>query len=138
MSKRRVVLAAVFAVALSGCYHATVETGRPASGQEVRRAWAHGFLYGLVPPSTVNVAQQCPGGVARIETQQSFLNMLANGLTFGLYTPMEIRVQCSGAAALEGAEHVRMSATLEQKQDAMLAAAARSSHSGAPVLVVFE
>lgn len=101
---RSAAVSAALVAGLSGCYHATVDTGRAPSGQVVRKSWAHGFIYGLVPPSTVETAAQCPNGVAKVETQLSFLNQLANALTFGIYTPMEITVQCAagGSALLEG------------------------------------
>lgn len=89
---------------LPGCYHATIETGRPPSPQQIDIPWAHGFVYGLVPPNTVQAQQQCSSGVARVETEHSFLNMLAQGLTFGLYTPIHITVTCaSGEEQQDGA-----------------------------------
>ena len=103
MNRSAVVVLALFAVLLSGCYHATVETGRQPSGQVVENSWAHGFVYGLVPPSTVQVAQQCPNGVAKVETQLSFLNQLASAFTFGIYTPMQISVQCAAGAVAQNA-----------------------------------
>ena len=57
--------------------------------------WAHGFIFGLVPPSTVSTQAQCAKGVAKVETQISFLNGLAQMLTFSLYTPMSIKVTCA-------------------------------------------
>jgi hypothetical protein len=84
-------------LATTGCFHATIDTGRQPSGQTVTVPWAHSFVYGLVPPSTVETAQQCPNGVARVETQHSFLNGLAAVLTFSLYTPMTIEVQCAAS-----------------------------------------
>jgi hypothetical protein len=89
----------LLAVALlgSGCYHATVDTGRTPSGQTIEKPWAHSFIAGLVPPSTVETAQKCPDGVAKVETQQSFLNLVANVVTFGIYSPMTITVQCAAA-----------------------------------------
>jgi len=65
----RPVLLLASVLALGGCYHATVETGRAPSGQTVENAWAHSFIGGLVPPSTVNTASECPDGVARVRTQ---------------------------------------------------------------------
>ena len=89
----------VLALGVSGCYHATIDPGRSPSGATIHNDWAHSFVYGLVPPSTVSTASECPSGVARVETQMSFLNGLVSGLTFGLYTPMTITVQCAGAGA---------------------------------------
>ncbi|MGH7551487.1 MAG: Bor family protein, partial [Longimicrobiales bacterium] len=80
----------------SGCYHAVIETGRPQSGTMIEKKWAHGFLWGLVPPTPVATASQCTNGVAKVETQHSFLNSLASGLTWGIYTPITIQVWCAG------------------------------------------
>ena len=82
---------------LSGCFHATIETGLPASATVVQNDWAHGFIIGLVPPSTVETKAKCPNGVAKVETQLSFLNSIASILTFNLYTPMTITVTCASS-----------------------------------------
>jgi hypothetical protein len=98
---RTVALASslLLAVAVTGCYRATVDTGRTPSGQVIQNQWAHSFIGGLVPPSTVETAGRCPTGVARVETQLSFLNLIANAVTFGLYSPMTITVQCAAAGS---------------------------------------
>lgn len=102
MRKNLVKLAAAALVVLStsACYHATVDTGRPSNGVTVSKNWAHSFIGGLVPPSTLETASQCPNGVAKVETQLSFLNQLANFVTLGIYTPMTITVQCAGPTAM--------------------------------------
>jgi hypothetical protein len=86
-----------FAIAMNACYHATVDTGRTPSPQVIEKPWASGWIYGLVPPSTVETAQKCPNGVAKVETQLSFANQIVNFLTIGIYTPMAIRVTCAQA-----------------------------------------
>ena len=99
---------------ISGCYHAVVETGRPAGSQVIDRPWAMSFIYGLVPPPVQNVSDQCTNGVARVETQHSFLNSLVAGLTFGIVTPMRITVTCaSGTSSLDAAAApvIRLAAT---------------------------
>src|SRR5687768_4525152 len=78
-----------------GCYHATIETGAVPSTRVIDQPWSSGWVYGLVPPKTLETAQRCPNGVAKIETQLSFPNQLVNVLTFGIYTPMSIRVTCA-------------------------------------------
>jgi hypothetical protein len=127
------------AVTMTGCYHAVVDTGRAPSGQLVENRWAHGFVYGLVPPSAVEVAQECPNGVARVETQLSFLNQVASALTFGIYTPMTISVQCAGAAnALDAAElRVAPGASVEVARAALAEAAEASAAREEPVFVRF-
>ena len=96
---RNFVAVAVLALFSAGCYHATIDTGRTPNGVTIRNAWAHSFIAGLVPPSTVETASSCPNGIARVETQLSFLNMIANVVTFGIYSPMELLVECAGPTA---------------------------------------
>ena len=92
---RALSLLAVFV--LAGCYHAVIETGRPAGSTVVTKPWAMSFLWGLVPPPVENVSQQCTNGVSKVETQHSFLNGLVAVRTFSLVTPMQIDVTCAGA-----------------------------------------
>lgn len=96
---RNIIAVAVISLTASGCYHAVVDTGLAPSPQAIDKAWAHGFVYGLVPPSVVETASKCSQGVSKVETQHSFLNMLAQALTLGLYTPMQITVTCAGSGA---------------------------------------
>ena len=103
----KAVTSITLASLLAACYHATIETGRPPSPQTVEKAFAAGWIYGLVPPSTVQTASQCPAGVSRVETQLSFVNQLVSFLTLGIFTPMAIKVTCAaggsdGAAAQSG------------------------------------
>ena len=80
-----------------GCYHATIDTGLTPSTVTIEKPWANGWILGLVPPSPVETARKCPNGVAKIDTQLSFLNQLVDFLTLGIYTPMDIRVTCAQA-----------------------------------------
>ncbi|MEO8336271.1 MAG: hypothetical protein ABI664_14930 [bacterium] len=93
--RRSLAAALVILAPTAACYHATVETGLTPNAQTIEKGWAAGWLYGLVPPSTVETAAKCPNGVAKVETQLSFGNQLANLLTIGIYTPMEIKVTCA-------------------------------------------
>lgn len=93
------VTAACLAVLLAGCYHATIETGRTPSTVTLEQRWANSWIYGLVPPKPINTAERCPSGVARVETQLSFLNQLVGLLTLGIYTPMDVRVTCAQRSA---------------------------------------
>lgn len=98
-----IVVGLALSVTLGGCYHATISTGAIPSTQVVEKSFASGWVYGLVPPSTVETAAQCPDGVAKVETKLSFLNQLVGALTFGIYTPMSIRVTCAAAKATTAA-----------------------------------
>ncbi len=83
------------ALILAGCYHATIETGSTPSTVTVEDKWADSWIYGLVPPDTINPMQRCTSGIARVETKLSFLNQLVGALTLGIYTPMSIQVTCA-------------------------------------------
>jgi hypothetical protein len=128
--------AVVAAFALTGCYHAVINTGRPESTDIITIKWANGFIYGLVPPPVVETASRCTNGVAKVETQHSFLNMLAQFVTFGLYTPMQIDVTCAarGTASAESVIKVEQGRTMEQ---ALGQAVQLSAEKEAPVYVQF-
>lgn len=94
----RVARAVAFLVVLAflpGCYVAKIDTGLHPSTTVIKKSWASCWIYGLVPPSTVETAAKCPNGVAIVETQHSFLNQVVAGLTFGIYTPIQITVTCA-------------------------------------------
>jgi len=89
-------LAPLFAaLLLAGCYHVTVVTSAAPPGTHVNREWQNSFVYGLVPPPELNVKDQCPQGVTKVETERSFLNGLVSALTWSIYTPMHTEVTCS-------------------------------------------
>ena len=92
---RRTLLIGLVAVTLGGCFHATVETGLSPSMESYEDGWADAWIFGLVPPSTVDVEEECPNGVAVVETELSFLNQLVGWITSYIYTPMAITVTCA-------------------------------------------
>jgi hypothetical protein len=92
---RRITTLLVAAVLCGGCYHVTVITGQPASAQIVDKPWQNSFVFGLVPPPEVNANPPCTQGVAKVETEQSFLNGLVRVLTYNIYTPMHVIVTCA-------------------------------------------
>jgi hypothetical protein len=89
---------------LTSCYHAQITTGAQPSGQVIDNPWAHSFIFGLVPPSEVRTASECPNGVAKVETQISFLNGLVSAITFNIYTPMHITVACADGSGMSNLE----------------------------------
>jgi Bor protein len=98
MQTRRGASLLAAAILLSACYHATIETGLTPSTHVLEQSFASSWIYGLVPPKTVETASRCPDGVARVETQHTFVNQLVGFLTLGIYTPMHIRVTCAQAS----------------------------------------
>ncbi len=127
MIKRRLAAVALtlFALTSSACYHAVIETGRPASSQVITQPWAMSFAFGLIPPPIVQTASACPNGVAKVETQHSLLNSLVAIVTFNIITPMQITVTCAsggsmGSADADSAPTVKAAdQTVEQRTAAM-------------------
>ena len=127
---------------LAACFHATIETGLTPSTQVLERKWASSWIYGLVPPKTVETASRCPDGVAKVETKRSFLNQVVEILTLGIYTPVDIRVTCAlpaGTSAPQGAMlTVPAGADSDSVRGAFLAAAEQAAQGQGTVLVRFE
>ena len=139
IATRRMVLVLVLLV-MPGCYAARIETGLTPSSKQIKKSFASCWLYGLVPPSTVKAAAECPDGVAIVETQQSFANGLVYYLTLGIYSPMQIVVTCATKpqASLMGAEvnlTLAESATTEEIQAVYAHAADEAVRTGRPVCV---
>jgi hypothetical protein len=147
MPRRSLLALALSLVGTTACYHAVVETGRPTGTTVVQKNWVNTFVFGLVAAQPIDVTAQCPAGVARVETQQTFLNGLVGALTFGLYTPQSATVTCAatrtGAAdpRLNPAGHavidVAAHADAAERDAAVRAAGRASAHTGQPVFVRF-
>ncbi len=139
--KGALVLAA-FVFMLGGCYHATIDTGLAPGTEVIHQKFASCWVYGLVPPKTVMAMEKCTHGVALVETQYSFLNWLVGAVTFGIYTPMEIKVTCAsgGGADLPLAPAdivVSADASPQQVQEAFMKAADMTIAEGRPVYVEY-
>jgi hypothetical protein len=125
-------------VLCAACFHAVIVTGRPESQTVVEKEWASSFIDGLVPPDVVDVSKDCPDGVAKVETQRTFLNSLVGGLTIGIYTPMDIRVTCAGTGGHASADFtIPESATPAERQAVINEAANAALASGKAVTVKF-
>jgi hypothetical protein len=133
--KRITPLILTAAFLLGGCYHATVVTGLQPSAEVIEKNFASAWIYGLVPPATVETMEQCENGVAKVETQLSFVNQLVGALTAGIYTPMSITVTCAAGDTSDA--QIR----LQEGQDVVTVfseAADLAVESGESVLVAFE
>lgn len=93
--KPRIAILAVAVLATAGCYHVTVVTGAPPAQKAVDKEWQLSWVYGLVPPPELNVKDQCPQGVAKVETERTFLNGLVGSITYSIFTPMHAKVTCA-------------------------------------------
>ena len=141
MLRHKLGLLSVVAVLSAGCNHATIDTGLTPSTEKIEDKWASGWIFGLVPPETVETAEECTNGVARVETELSFLNQLVGILTIGIYTPMSIVVTCAlpGSDDTEASEQrsilLNPDASMEEKQRIFGEAIALSAELDAAVYV---
>lgn len=92
---RNLLFAAAF-LGLAGCYKVEIinvsEGG--AVGQTVNTK-AHTLIAGMVTLNLIDAAKLCNGkGVAKLQTQHSFIDMLVSSLTAGIYAPVSVEVTC--------------------------------------------
>lgn len=130
----------IVAFALSGCYSAQVTTDKQPSGQVIEKPWATGFIAGLATPGAqIDAAQQCSNGVAKVETQVSFLNQLATFVTLNLYSPMSVTVTCAAGGSMSDLQAPDFTVPEEADDatahDVFRAAAQQSAQAAAPVRV---
>ncbi|MGH7607316.1 MAG: Bor/Iss family lipoprotein [Gemmatimonadales bacterium] len=139
MSRMFTLAATSLLLVLPACYHATIQTGLPAGSGVVEQKWAAGWLWGLVPPKPVATMAQCPTGVSKVETQHSFLNMVVQALTAGIFTPMSIKATCASGGAAAAAPEIRLGAGASSAEviDAFRRAADLAVASDSPVYVRF-
>lgn len=137
MKRPTTVLALALVFLASACYHATIETGLQPNGTKIVNKWAMGFAWGLVPPEIVETAEKCPNGVARVETQLSFMNQLVNFLTFAIVTPMQIEIECAAGRISEAGGEVLKLGADQTLQQILSEAAEASARSGEAVYVTF-
>lgn len=131
MTVRHLLLAAFAATSLSACYHQTVQTApAPAGARVIDRPWQMSFVYGLVPPPEINAAEECQGGVARVETEHSLLNSLVAIISFGIVTPMRVIITCAGGSSSIDHDAIEAGATDESRSAALEHAIELARHSG--------
>jgi hypothetical protein len=94
--RRNALIAALAVGLLSSCYRITVLTGAAPGTATIDKPWQMSFVYGLIPPPELNGREGCPGGVAKVVTEHSFLNGLVAAVTWQLVTPIHVQVTCSG------------------------------------------
>jgi hypothetical protein len=79
----------------TGCYHANYKTGLPPGGA-VHETKVHHYVFGLAGGGDIAVASLCPGGgVASVDEEKSFVDILLTGLTGALYSPTSVSVECA-------------------------------------------
>lgn len=140
LKKSLLLLALVFV--MTGCYHAQITTGLEASNEVYKEAWATSFIAGLIPPDMVDATEHCSNGVAKVETRHSFLNLVAQMITFSIFSPMEITVTCATSSAdiSVGGQSLDLAANSsdEVKQNTYSEAVEMSAKTNKPVYITIK
>ena len=99
----RAALALCTAALLSGCYRINYSTGRaPNTKVMPENTTEHMGIFGLVNFSDpVELNSICPEGFAKVEQKVTFAYGLVSAITFGLYNPHRVTVQCASGTAFD-------------------------------------
>ena len=79
--------------ACSGCYIVNVERPVAAGTRSYHRQ--HFFLLGRIGEYDIDLAKECPQGVAAFGDRFTFVDALFGIATAGIYTPRTVVIQCS-------------------------------------------
>lgn len=77
----------------SGCH--TVRVERPVTALDAVEERQPFFLLGLVGENEIDLARQCPRGIASIEEKFTFLDAVFSLASVGIYTPRTVAVRCA-------------------------------------------
>lgn len=86
------LFACLMLLSLTSCYTTKVYHGNINKTEpmvKINQEWNHHIIGGLVPIGAKMKAEEYVGKHEKymVKTHQSFLNLLVNAVTFGLYTP---------------------------------------------------
>ena len=94
MNRFRVIALLALPVSV-GCFRITVISGAPPANKQIDLPWQNSFVFGIVPPADISTKEACPQGIAKFETERSFLNGLVGAVTLNIYTPMHTAITCA-------------------------------------------
>ena len=85
---KMLVVACAASVMLTSCFSYTTVVGKGAQGNKETVEWNHYLINGLAPVK-VSDAKVMAGDAKdyTVKVEQSFVNGLITGITFGIYTP---------------------------------------------------
>lgn len=87
------------AIALGGCFRATVRSGAPpgSAPDAYDPAWHHGFAAGVIEESGPHALHRiCPEGWALVETRTNAYETLLHVVTWTIYAPQDVTIVCAG------------------------------------------
>lgn len=96
--RSRITIALLGLSALVGCMKHSYATGAPGGGA-VHTERATFYVAGLIGDNTIDLAQLCPGGVARVQNRLEFKDACLTLCTLTLFAPVTVEVECAGGGA---------------------------------------
>jgi hypothetical protein len=101
--RRTSALAALSLLLSTSCFRLTVITGAPPSDKTIDLPWRNFFIAGLVSPDgEISTKEACPLGIAKYQTESSFLNGLVSVVTQHIYTPLHTTITCAAGPVKQG------------------------------------
>jgi hypothetical protein len=95
MSRLRGLIAIGALAMLAGCMNVTyIAKSRPPSAI-VHEQKLTFFVGGLVGTEEISAGQLCPGGVAKVHTQHTFVDVLLTVVTLAIYSPRTAEITCA-------------------------------------------
>ncbi|MBA8197239.1 Bor family protein [Citrobacter freundii] len=94
---KKLMMALVAAVALSGCAQQTFKINNGIAEKPTQEVKQSFFVHGIGQSKTIDAALVCGGAdkVIRTEVQESGMDVFLRIITIGIYTPREARVYCA-------------------------------------------
>ncbi|UXZ05690.1 Bor family protein [Moraxella nasicaprae] len=93
---KKLLMVGAIAVLSTGCATQNYVLSEGGQAAPTQSEWQHFFVGGIGQEKIQNAAQVCGGAnkVAKVQTQTTFLNGLANAVGQGIYTPRQSNIYC--------------------------------------------
>ena len=95
MSRLRGLIAVGALAMLAGCFNVTYIAKSRAPSAVIHEHKLTFFLGGLVGTEEIPAGQLCPNGVAKVHTQNTFVDMLLTVVTLTIYSPRTAEITCA-------------------------------------------
>ncbi len=93
MPWRTVLASASLLVGSTACHRVIVDSGLEPAPRVHHEEWNIAYAEAIYP-AQIDASKYCRRW-ARVETKQSFLNWVVGAATFGIITPMDVKVVCA-------------------------------------------
>ena len=90
---KKLIFSLFLTVLISACY--SIKIDKQVAGLDPVEIRQNFFFLGLIGSGEVNLAEQCPRGVAAFDEKITIGNLLVSLITLGIYTPKTVLVNCA-------------------------------------------